>query len=327
MDAADHIQQQDPGDASGEAIPVPIPNTEVKLSSAEDTERAAFRENRSSPGSCAFRRFAGGYAAAVTLPGTEDALSTRSSDEQSGADNGNGPRGCPFLVAESGGWRLDLPSKDHRCTAVSPVAVLSLEKQSRLCLTAAFPRCATYLASLEARDSRLGPIASAPATRWRLTRTTAVIEDAGGLRSRVVGSLTDRSRWPAVPAVLLLTGLIVLGLSGLRGTPASAVASPSPSQQGASATATAGASPAPTEAPPTEAPTAAPTTPSLAPTTKPPATAKPVPTFRTYTVKSGDSLSAIASKFGTTSRAIADLNGIKVTTTLHIGQVLKIPNP
>src|SRR4026208_1144042 len=44
------FQQQDPGDSSGEAIPVPIPNTEVKLSSAEDTERAAFRENRSSPG-------------------------------------------------------------------------------------------------------------------------------------------------------------------------------------------------------------------------------------------------------------------------------------
>src|SRR2546430_9657842 len=51
--AADHIQQQDPGDTSGEAIPVPIPNTEVKLSSAEDTERAAFREHRSSPGFCA----------------------------------------------------------------------------------------------------------------------------------------------------------------------------------------------------------------------------------------------------------------------------------
>src|SRR5262245_91995 len=56
MDAADHFQQQDPGDASGEATPVPIPNTEVKLSSAEDTERAAFRENRSSPG---FLRFQG----------------------------------------------------------------------------------------------------------------------------------------------------------------------------------------------------------------------------------------------------------------------------
>src|SRR5437762_1750128 len=43
-----------PGDTGGEATPVPIPNTEVKLSSAEDTERAAFRENRSSPG---FLRF------------------------------------------------------------------------------------------------------------------------------------------------------------------------------------------------------------------------------------------------------------------------------
>src|SRR3990172_8884488 len=43
-------QQKNPGDSSGEATPVPIPNTEVKLSSAEDTEMAAFRENRSSPG-------------------------------------------------------------------------------------------------------------------------------------------------------------------------------------------------------------------------------------------------------------------------------------
>src|SRR6478609_3631143 len=47
---------QNPGDSSGEATPVPIPNTEVKLSSAEDTERAAFRENRSSPGFLRFQR-------------------------------------------------------------------------------------------------------------------------------------------------------------------------------------------------------------------------------------------------------------------------------
>src|SRR6478736_1095273 len=46
---------RNPGDTSGEAIPVPIPNTEVKLSSAEDTERAAFRENRSPPGFLRFR--------------------------------------------------------------------------------------------------------------------------------------------------------------------------------------------------------------------------------------------------------------------------------
>src|SRR3954454_12825058 len=49
--ACRHLPDADnPGDSGGEATPVPIPNTEVKLSSAEDTERAAFRENRSSPG-------------------------------------------------------------------------------------------------------------------------------------------------------------------------------------------------------------------------------------------------------------------------------------
>src|SRR5262245_2868854 len=52
--AVTYQMQTDPGDSSGEATPVPIPNTEVKLSSAEDTERAAFRENRSSPGSLHF---------------------------------------------------------------------------------------------------------------------------------------------------------------------------------------------------------------------------------------------------------------------------------
>ena len=39
-----------PGDASGEEPPVPIPNTEVKLSSAEDTWGATPWEDRSSPG-------------------------------------------------------------------------------------------------------------------------------------------------------------------------------------------------------------------------------------------------------------------------------------
>src|SRR6476659_4259229 len=60
--AEQHPDATNPGDTGGEAIPVPIPNTEVKLSSAEDTERAAFRENRSSPG---FLRFRGSGRALV----------------------------------------------------------------------------------------------------------------------------------------------------------------------------------------------------------------------------------------------------------------------
>ena len=37
------------GDKNGEEIPVPMPNTEVKLSSAEDTCELPCWENRSSP--------------------------------------------------------------------------------------------------------------------------------------------------------------------------------------------------------------------------------------------------------------------------------------
>lgn len=261
----------------------------------------------------------------MTSPGLDEGLVPPLDDAS--ASGAPGTRGCPFLVADGGGWRLDVPARDHRCTAVSPAAALSPEKQVRLCLTAAHASCATFIASMEARGTRLGaPPPGTYVTRWGLARTTAVIEDAGGVRSRVFGAVADRRRWPAVPAVLLLTGLVVLGLSGLRGTPASAVATPSP------ATSVPAASPGPRA---TARPTAAPTTePSAdasgpataAPTILPPPTTGPIESFRVYTVKSGDTLSAIASQFGTTSRAIADLNGIKVSTTLRIGQKLKIPN-
>jgi LysM repeat protein len=73
--------------------------------------------------------------------------------------------------------------------------------------------------------------------------------------------------------------------------------------------------------------TSEPTTrPTPTPAATPRPTAGPTETFRTYRVVSGDTLSVIASRFGTTPRAIAQLNGMTVSTTLHIGQVLKIPN-
>jgi GH25 family lysozyme M1 (1,4-beta-N-acetylmuramidase) len=46
---------------------------------------------------------------------------------------------------------------------------------------------------------------------------------------------------------------------------------------------------------------------------------------KTYTVKSGDTLSGIALKFGTTYGLIAQLNGIAPPYVIHPGQVLKIP--
>ena len=44
----------------------------------------------------------------------------------------------------------------------------------------------------------------------------------------------------------------------------------------------------------------------------------------TYTVKSGDNLSSIASRYGTTASAIASLNGISNANWIYPGQVLKI---
>lgn len=52
--------------------------------------------------------------------------------------------------------------------------------------------------------------------------------------------------------------------------------------------------------------------------------AAPKPAGRTYTVRAGDNLSAIAAKYGTTYQALAAKNGISNPDLIHPGQVLKI---
>jgi hypothetical protein len=238
------------------------------------------------------------------------------------------PRGCPFLVAEVGGWRLDAPSRDHRCGAFSPAAPLAPEKQSRLCLTPGHTTCATYLASLSARTERVGAAPVRRTTRWGLSRTTSVIEDPGGLRARFLAAILDRRRWPAIPAVILVTTLFVLALSGFRaGVPtspiatASAAASLAPALGATTMPTATSAPPPPTEPVPSATPAAPPTS---APTAVP-ATATPSASFRIYVVRSGDTLGEIASRYDTTVSAIARLNNISDPGRLKIGQVLRIP--
>jgi LysM repeat protein len=52
---------------------------------------------------------------------------------------------------------------------------------------------------------------------------------------------------------------------------------------------------------------------------------KPVIEPKTYTVASGDTLSAIANKFDTTIAEIAKLNNISNVNLINVGQVLKLP--
>ena len=52
---------------------------------------------------------------------------------------------------------------------------------------------------------------------------------------------------------------------------------------------------------------------------------KPTPSaVRTYTVQAGDTLSGIASKFGTTYQHLAEINGIANPNLIYAGQVIKI---
>jgi LysM repeat protein len=55
------------------------------------------------------------------------------------------------------------------------------------------------------------------------------------------------------------------------------------------------------------------------PTTAPPATQP------SYVVQQGDSLSQIANRFGVSTKALADFNGIADADTIKVGQTLNIP--
>ena len=54
-------------------------------------------------------------------------------------------------------------------------------------------------------------------------------------------------------------------------------------------------------------------------------TPAPAATTTDYSVRSGDTLSGIAKRHGTTARAIAGLNGISLSAHIHPGQKLRIP--
>jgi LysM repeat protein len=221
---------------------------------------------------------------------------------------------------------------------VAPAASLTIEKQRRLCVSGGHHSCATYGAAVDARNARI-PSVERFSTGWGWVRTTPVVEGRLGLGASVAALLGDRRRWQVVPALVLVVALLALGFSNLgRGGPATTAAPTEPAVASVAVQPTPGtpvpATPAPsplaTQSPPaTEPPPSpsAPSSPSPAPT--PRATASPTarPTQAagtTYVVKSGDSLYAIAGRFGTTVNAIKTLNGL-TSNTLRVGQKLLIP--
>lgn len=227
---------------------------------------------------------------------------------------------CPFLGALDDvgvlGDAVAVFDERNRCTAYGPWLPLGQTQQELVCLTVAHRSCPRY-----ARGVRYGPAGP----RRRLGSRTGVLVVA-----------------LAVVAVLAVGGTIALGgklpLGALGGLFASApTASPTSSPSPTPAPTpepTATPSPEPTPSPSPE-PTASPspTEPVLPmpPPGSPYATLEPCPNGELcylYTVKSGDTLYGIASRFGTTVSAIRALNpSVQNTNIIHVGTTLKIPPP
>lgn len=240
-------------------------------------------------------------------------------------------QGCPYLLAAEGGWRSALPAREHRCTAVDPPTAVAPVKQRRLCLEERHRTCATFLAVRGSLgDEALGvpPDASVTVgrvrpTRWRFAAATPTVLD----RTPGIGLLSVRSRLSQaglVALVVLAFGVLAVARSTLgspetaraSGAPAPPSLGPSlpPASPNPSRPVSPGASP---QSSPSPSPTVTPVSPS-------PSSA-PSPTYQTYRVRSGDTLSAIAARFGTTVKAIVELNGIADPSLIHAGQLLKIP--
>lgn len=235
---------------------------------------------------------------------------------------------CPYLIATSGSWRSATPNREHRCGAVDPPGLLTIEKQRRLCLSVDHGACAAFRAAKAGRASVLAPgldptaVAVADAARRPIARTAVVVLE----RPRFSVPTT---RWPLDRALtqVVLVGLMILAFGAVAisrlSDPGSGglVASPSASPS-ASATPTPRAT-----LRPTPSPSVPPSSPGASAGTSPvasPATSV-APSFRaTYRVKSGDTLVAIAAQFGTTVKAIQEANGL-TGTDLKVGQQLNIP--
>jgi LysM repeat protein len=246
---------------------------------------------------------------------------------------------CPYLIAGDGTWRSARPSREHHCGAVAPSAPLALDKQRRLCLVQAHATCATHLAALATFAGTPADPSTAPpegartpvpggATRWSLVRTVPVVLDQPGGGSPRGPGHRRAGQWALGGLMALALGAVVLA----RLPEATPTASSSPAVLGATGQpAAAGVSSATARPRAAVSTAAAPwvgatTSPSASPRPSPDSTRAPSATrTATHVVAAGDTLIALARAYGTTVEALQAKNGLGDSTTLRIGQELRLP--
>ena len=242
---------------------------------------------------------------------------------------------CPYLMSADGRWRASTPAREHRCTVVTPPAILATEKQRRLCLSADHVSCSTYLAALEptAGPDRTTTTRDDRRPSRAVARTTPLVLDHGRLAIGMPSLRTERGAGQSGLVALMAVAFAAIVVARLSGggpdlTPAGAGvgATPSPSVI---------ASPAATDVPPATPAASGAAAPTLVPTEVDPSAPPPEasagpqeaapPAPATYTVRGGDTLGAIAREFGTTVAVLQELNGIDNPRLLRVGQVLQLP--
>jgi len=258
-------------------------------------------------------------------------------EAQAGADPRSGvlPSLCPFLATTDGNWRSARADREHRCMAVSPPVPLAAEKQRRLCLVDAHTTCATYGAAMAARPD---PHEGLSGLSRPIARMTPVILDHGRFDLRIPALRTDRASQG------ILVGLLGVAFTAiLLARPADPAGAGPLVVDGSSAPSDSAAPSDPADSEPTDPPATTTDPPSSSPgptPTAPPAasadpgpetsaasgaSAQPATSGETYRVKSGDTLTAIAARFGTTTQVLVDLNDLADPSRLKIGQILELP--
>jgi hypothetical protein len=235
-------------------------------------------------------------------------------------------RVCPLLgLAGERGVTIDGVDAGHRCFAEDPPAQLDRGMQARLCLTDGHARCERYLA-FASRTGAATPGEARIGDGFVTTRLLLAPEPAWrGMAGR---ARTARATpWVAVGLAVGTLGIAGVAIAGPllerpEGDAAVGAQTPSPS-----ITPSPSATPTPMPTAP-DSPTPSPRpTPTAAPPTAAP-TPEPTPAVtpqQTYTVARGDTLAAIAQRFGTSVAALEAANGIEDPDEIFVGQVLVIP--
>jgi LysM repeat protein len=229
---------------------------------------------------------------------------------------------CPFLaLSVDHRTAVDGFDPDHFCHALDPAEPVERQRQAEQCLVEAHRQCDRYTAFLAARAAEVSY--PAPAPDAHLARTRMVLEPEA--RRTGTGALApfgmSPRRW-AVAGGVAVVGLAAAatamagGFNGIGQRPAGAAFTPT--AEPASVT------PLPTAestAEPTPRPTPVPTAER---TRRPHASQSAAPEPQTYVVIAGDTLSRIATQFGTSVDAIKQANGLN-SDVINVGQVLLIP--